>query len=205
MTSMAVLVLGLLASVPTGQDARAEAERLARSGARQQALERFQALAAENPADISARLWIGRLHLEMNHPVRAVAVYESIVATEGQNVDALVGLGVALTRTGRLREASDALSRAESVAADRVDVLAAQGALHVVDQRESLALAYYGRVLAIEPANVEAHAAVETLRAARAHRIEINYDFQTFNDNREDTQTGTAEGNFRVGDIFRVF
>src|SRR5215211_2947640 len=115
MTSMAVLVLGLLVSVPTGQDARAEAERLARSGARQEALKRFQALAAENPADASARLWIGRLHLEMNHPERAAAVYESLVATDPQNVDALVGLGLALTRTGRFREASDALQRAESL------------------------------------------------------------------------------------------
>ena len=100
MTSMAILVLAVSFSAPAGQDPRAEAERLARSGARQQALERFQALAAANPADIAARLWIGRLHLEMNQPVRAVAVYESIVATEGQNVDALVGLGVALTRAG---------------------------------------------------------------------------------------------------------
>src|SRR5215212_10942337 len=110
MTSMAFFVLGVLLSLPAGQDARAEAERLARSGARQQALERFQALAAENPGDIASRLWIGRLHLEMKRPLRAVAVYESIVATDAQNVDALVGLGVALTRTGRIREASDALA-----------------------------------------------------------------------------------------------
>jgi tetratricopeptide (TPR) repeat protein len=202
---MATFVLAVLISVPAGQDARAEAERLARSGQRQQALERFQALAAENPADIQARLWIGRLHLDMDHPLRAVAVYESIVATEGRNVDALVGLGVALTRTGRLREAGEALARAETIAADRVDVLVAQGALHTIDQRESLALAYYGRVLAIEPGNAEAKAAADVLRAARAHRIEVDYDFQTFNDNRDDTQTGTIEGNFRVSDVFRVF
>jgi len=202
---MAILVLAVSFSAPAGQDARAEAERLARSGARQQALERFQALAAANPDDIAARLWIGRLHLEMNQPVRAVAVYESIVATEGQNVDALVGLGVALTRTGRLREAAETLGRAESIAADRVDVLTAQGALHTIDQRESLALAYYDRALAIDPANVEAKAAAEALRASRAHRIEADYDFQTFNDTRDDTHTGTVEGNFRISDVFRVF
>jgi len=205
MTSMAFLVLGVLLSLAAGQDARAEAERLARSGARQQALERFQALAAENPDDIASRVWIGRLHLEMNRPLRAVAVYESIVATDGQNVDALLGLGVALTRSGRIREASEALARAEAIAADRVDVLTAQGALHSVDGRDSLALAYYGRVLAIEPANTTAQAAVDALNASRAHRVAVDYDFQTFNDNRDDTHTGTVEGNFRVSDAFRVF
>ena len=205
MTSMAFLVLGVLLSLAAGQDARAEAERLARSGARQQALERFQALAAENPDDIASRVWIGRLHLEMNRPLRAVAVYESIVATDGQNVDALLGLGVALTRSGRIREASEALARAEAIAADRVDVLTAQGALHSVDGRDSLALAYYGRVLAIEPANTTAQAAVDALNASRAHRVAVDYDFQTFNDDRDDTHTGTVEGNFRVSDAFRVF
>ena len=205
MTSIVFFVLGVLLSVPAGQDARAEAERLAKSGARQQALERFQALAAENPADTSIRLWIGRLQLEMNRPVRAVAVYESIVATEPQNVDALVGLGLALTRTGRFRDAADVLARAEAIAADRVDVLAAQGALHSIDGRDSLALAYYGRVLAMDPGNMVAQAAADALSASRAHRVAVDYDFQTFNDNRDDTHTGTVEGNFRVSDAFRVF
>jgi tetratricopeptide (TPR) repeat protein len=205
MTSPAILLFALLVSTPSQQDARAEAERLARAGARQQALERFQAIAAENPSDVAARLWIGRLHLEMNQPVRAAAVYESIVATEGQNVDALVGLGLALTRMGQLREASDALARAESIAADRVDVLSAQGALHAAAGRPTLGLAYYGRVLAIEPANAAARSAADALRAARAHRIEFDYDFQTFNDDREDTNTGAVTANLRLSDAVRVF
>ena len=205
MTSIAFFVVGVVLSLPAGQDARAEAERLARSGARQQALERFQALAAENPDDIASRLWIGRLHLEMKRPLRAVAVYESIVAAHGQNVDALVGLGIALTRTGRFREASDTLARAEAIATDRVDVLSAQGALHSIDGRDSLALAYYGRVLSIEPGNTAAQAAADALKASRGHRVALDYDFQTFNDNRDDTHTGTVEGNFRLNDAFRAF
>lgn len=205
MISMAVLVLGLILSGPAGQDARAEAERLARAGAREEALKRFQALAAANPDDVAARLWIARLHLEMNHPQRAAAVYESIVATDPRNVDALVGLGDALTRTGRFGAASDALSRAESLAADRMDVLSAQGALHAAAGRTTLALAYYGRALALDPSNTAARKAEAAIRAARAHRIELDYDFQTFNTLRDDTHTGAITGNFRVSDALRVF
>ncbi|CAN5771049.1 hypothetical protein BH18ACI5_BH18ACI5_29920 [soil metagenome] len=205
MTSTAIFVLAWLVSTPSSQDARAEAERLARAGARQQALERFQAIAAENPSDIAARLWIGRLHLEMDHPIRAAAVYESIVATEGQNVDALVGLGLALTRMGQFREASEALARAEAIAADRVDVLSAQGAMHGAAGRPTLGLAYHDRVLAIEPTNASSRSAASALRASRAHRVELDYDFQTFNDDREDTHTGGVEANLRVSDALRVF
>ena len=84
MTSMAFLVLGVLLSLAAGQDARAEAERLARSGARQQALERFQALAAENPDDIASRVWIGH----------------GVVRREGYRVviDAVVGVARPVSR-----------------------------------------------------------------------------------------------------------
>lgn len=205
MISMAVLVFGLTMAVPAAQDARADAERLATAGARGEALKRFQALAAANPGDISARLWIARLHLEMHHPERAAAVYESIVATDARNVDALIGLGLALTQSGRFSEAGDALNRAEALAADRPDVLAAQGRLHAADGRTTLALAYYGRALAIAPTNQAARAASDAIRASRGHRIELDYDLQNFNTFQPDTHTGTIEADFRITDVIRVF
>src|SRR5687768_10597447 len=96
-TSLAVLAISLTLTVPQAQDARAEAERLAKAGDRAEALRRFQAIVTNDPGDIASRLWIGRLHLEMGNPHRAVAVYESIIATNPQHVDALLGLGLALT------------------------------------------------------------------------------------------------------------
>ena len=96
-------------------------------------------------------MWIGRLHLSMGHPARAAAVFESIVATQPQNVDALVGLGLSLAESGRAHEASDALSRAEALGGDRIDVLEAQGRFHARQGRSDLALAYYDRALAAEP------------------------------------------------------
>src|SRR5262245_10092389 len=103
---------------PQPADARAQAEQLARSGPYRAALERFQALAAANPDDIEARIWIARLHVWMGDDERAVAVYQSILATQPLHFDALVGLGDAFVRMGRLHEAGELLARAESQGAE---------------------------------------------------------------------------------------
>ena len=204
-TSVAVLALSLSLVVPQSQEARAEAERLAKSGAHAEALKRFQAIVAANPGDLEARMWIGRLHMEMGEPRRAAAVFESIIATQPQNVDALVALGQALTASGRMDEAADTLNRAEAVAKDRIDILTAQGRLHQAAGRSTLALAYYNRALALEPGNTELQRLTDQVRAARAHRLETDYDFQHFNADRDDTHTGTFELNARLSDAFRVF
>src|SRR6476469_5270894 len=115
--SAAFLGAALLAA-PQAQDPRAEAERLARTGAHAQALKQFQALAAANPDDIDVRLWIARLHAQMGHPEHAVDVYRSILAVQPQQMDALIGLGQSLVKLGRLGEASETLNRAEALGAD---------------------------------------------------------------------------------------
>ena len=55
-------------------DQRAEAERLANSGAHAAAVKQFQALAAANPDDIEARVWIAQLHALMGRPEHAADV-----------------------------------------------------------------------------------------------------------------------------------
>ena len=205
MTPLAALAISLTLTVPQAQDARAEAERLAKAGDRAEALRRFQAIVTADPGDIASRLWIGRLHLEMGNAHRAVAVYESILATNPQHLDALLGLGVSLTADGRMREASDALNRAEALAADRVDILTAQGALHAAEGRSTLSLAYYDRALALDPTSAAIRDAANVVRAGRAHRVELGYDLQHFNvDLLNDTHTGSLELNLRVSDTFRV-
>ena len=204
-TYFAILAMSLALTVPQAQEARAEAERLAKAGNHAEALKRFQEIVAANPADTAARIWIGRLHMEMGEPRRAAAVFESVAATEPQNVEALLGLGRALSAAGRPREAGAALDRAEALAADRVDVLTAQGHLHAAEGRSTLALAYFARAAALEPANEEIRQATEAVRAARAHRLELGYDFQHFNSTSDDTHTGTFEFNARLSDTFRIF
>lgn len=200
-----VLALGVAGGQAQPQDLRAEAERLVATGAYEEALKRFQALAAANPDDIPARLWIGRLHLRMDQPRRAAAVFESIVAADENNVEALSGLGTALVDAGDMDAAAEALDRAEAIAPDRLDVLAAQGRRHAALGRATLALAYYGKALAADPANVEIQALSDALRASRAHRITVAYNFQRFDPTSQDFHAGAVEVNARVNDALRVF
>jgi tetratricopeptide (TPR) repeat protein len=205
------LTIALTASAQTPvSERRAEAERLANSGAYAAALTAFQAIAAANPDDIEARLWIGRMHAKLGRQDHAADVYRSIRAAQPLNLDALVGLGNSLVALGRLREAGDALSRAEAIAADRPAVLAAQGRLHQAANRTTLALAYYLRAIALDPSNADARQAADALRALRAHRLEIDYDFQRVTDSsdfvaHDDAHVGTFDVNARVNDLLRVF
>ena len=200
------LTVGLVQGASAqGAEARAEAERLAKTGAYAEALQRFQAIAAANPNDIDARLWIGRLHLRMGQSARAVGVFESIAATQPQNVDALVGLGQALMDVGRWDDAGDALNRAEALAADRPDVLAAQGRYHGANNRPTLGLAYYERAILAAPSDAAIRAEADWLRASRAHRAEFWYDFQGYDPSAGEMHAGTAEVNARINDAFRIF
>ena len=202
--STAILGLTLLAPPQQVPDQRAEAERLANSGSYEAALKQFQALAAANPDDIPARLWIARLHGRLGHPEHAVEVYRSILATQPENLDALIGLGNSLVTLDRLREAGDVLMRAEKLAGDRPEVLAAQGRLHASANHTTLALAYYNRAMTLDPSNREIRAQADLLRAARAHRLELDYDFQHFDVDVDDTHAGTIILNARLTDSVRL-
>jgi tetratricopeptide (TPR) repeat protein len=205
MTAIVALVLALGVAAPQAQDVRAEAERLAATGAYEEALKRFQSLVAANPDDVAARMWIGRLHLRMGQPRRAAAVFESIIATDGQNIEALSGLGVALVDAGEWSRAADVLDRAEALAPDRIEVLTAQGRLHAANARPTLALAYYGRALASEPDNLEIRTLSDSLRATRAHRVTAGYNFQRFDPSIGDFNSGFISVNGRISDALRVF
>ena len=199
------LLSAALHGVPQPPDRRAEAERLAKSGAYAAALKQFQQLASENPDDIEARLWIAKLHFSLGHTERAVDVYRSILSAQPQNVEVLVGLGKALTRLGQLGAAGDALNRAEAIAADQPAMLAAQGDVHRAAGRSILALAYYQRGLALDPSNPEVRAAYDALRAELAHRVEASYYLERFDDEAPNTHGGILGINARVNDAVRLF
>ena len=186
-------------------DARAQAEQLARSGAYRAALERFQALAAANPGDIEARIWIARLHAWMGDDERAVAVYESILATQPQHVDALIGLGDAFVRMGRLHDAGDVLGRAESQSPQNPALLVALGRLNHASGHLDRALDYFQRALAIDSTSTTVRAELEAVQRERAHRIDVGYLFEHFNqDATPDPQAGFGSVNLRVNDALRV-
>jgi tetratricopeptide (TPR) repeat protein len=192
------------AGQPPAAEPRAQAEQLARSGAYRAALERFQALAAANPDDVDARIWIARLHGWMGDDRRAVDVYQSVLATSPRHVEALVGAGDALIRLGRQKEAGDLLSRAETAAPDNAAVLAAQGRLHAAAGHADLAVAYYERALALDPGAAIAREELQAIRRERAHRLEFGYFFEHFNEDIPDPQAGFGSVDVRLNEQFRV-
>lgn len=192
-------------AVPAPSEPRAQAEQLARSGSYRAALERFQAIAAKNPDDLEARVWIARLHSLMGNDRRAVDVYESIIATNPKHVDALVGLGDALVRLGRLREAADTLSQAEAAAPENATLLAIQGRLHRAMGHPTLSAGYYERALAIDPSAASTRAEYEAVLRERAHRVELGYVYEHFNiEDMPDPQAATGAVNLRVNEQLRV-
>jgi YaiO family outer membrane protein len=96
------------------------------------------------------------------------------------------------------------LTRAEKIAGDRPDVLAAQGRLHAAANRTTLALAYFNRAITLDPSNQQIRAEAAAVRAARAHRLELGYDFQHVNVDVDDSHVGTFVLNARLSDSVRV-
>jgi len=205
MTMMPVLVLTALLAAQPAPDQRAEAERLARTGAHAEALARFQALVAENPEDVGARIWVGRLHFWMGHADWAEAVFRSVLSSHPDHVEAIVGLGAAITADDRPEEAIAVLDRAEALAPDDADVLAALGRAYLTAGHLRLAGAYYTRARLLRPADPDIRDGDERIRRIAGHRVEALGFFESFDFGVSDTWSGELEINLRVADGFRVF
>jgi Tfp pilus assembly protein PilF len=94
------LILLMLAQAPAQQPAPNNvaadlpaAIQLSQQGHTAEALVALQKIAAANPGDQLARLWIARVYDRMGHPEIAEPVYHSVVLEDPRNVDALVGVG----------------------------------------------------------------------------------------------------------------
>ncbi|HVQ14640.1 MAG TPA: tetratricopeptide repeat protein, partial [Vicinamibacterales bacterium] len=80
---------------------QAEAEALAQQGDREASLAAFQRRAAANPGDLTARLWIARLHVQMGRPELAEPVYRAVMLESPTNVEAMTGVGTSLVSMQR--------------------------------------------------------------------------------------------------------
>src|SRR5947208_13570863 len=97
--SLFLLLLAQGAAQPAPNNIAADlpaAIQLAQEGRSAEALAALQKIAAANPNDHLARLWIANVHERMGHPELAAAVYHSIVLEDPRDVDAWIGLGTAL-------------------------------------------------------------------------------------------------------------
>lgn len=200
---LSLLLTGSLA-LQNGGGTRAEAERLARDGSYEDALERFRELAAGDPRDVESRMWIGRLHLWMGHPQDAEAVLRGVLASAPSNLEAMVALGSALTSLGRLDEAVLVLGRAETLAPDNAQVMAAQGRAQSAAGRVPLALAYYRRAALLSPDNREIRHGLEQARRIHGHRVQGTFYGESFTEAVPETRSGDITFDFRMNESMRI-
>jgi tetratricopeptide (TPR) repeat protein len=209
MTILCLLMMtGLLSAQQPAADPRAEAERLARTGAYAEALQRFEAIAAANPDDLDARIWIGRMMQRLGHPDRAATVFRSVVAARPDSVPALVGLGGALAQMDQPDEAIPELNRAEKLAPDDPDLLAAQGAAHLAAGHVKLGLAYYRRAAVLRPGDPDIREAEVDARRRYGHFIAATGFFESYSvsdGDAPDAWSGSVELNARAADQLRLF
>ena len=179
------------------------AVQLAAEGREAEALAAFQRLAAVNPNDHRARLWIARLHDRMGRPNLAEAVYRSVALEDGTNVDALLGLGMALIELDQAEDAISTLERAEVLAPQNAGVQAGLGRAHAVAGHGALAVEYLRRAATIDPtdANVMAY---ERTDLAHRHRAHVQYAHETFSDSTANASAGELGLNVRLRDDLRV-
>src|SRR6476469_9051701 len=96
-----ILMAGLQAPPPD----RTRAEDLARAGRSAEAIALFTHIVDTNPADVEARLWVARLQLRFGRTVEAEAGFRSWRRGHPGDVDAAIGLAIALTRRGAWEDA----------------------------------------------------------------------------------------------------
>lgn len=205
-----LLLATVLSLEPPGQEppapagpAFAEAVQAAHEGREADALRAFQRLAAANPDDREARMWIARLHVRMGHQDQAEAVYRSVLLEDPGNIDARVGVATALLARDETTEAIEILDVAEELAPVNDDVLAALGRAHRQAGRTAQAISYFERAVSIAP--TEQHRlALEGARLSYLHRVEARGSSEQFSRGSPDSRSADLTVNIRLTDTWRV-
>lgn len=190
-------------SAPTNP-ALAEAILAANDGQDAEALSRFQLIAAANPNDHEARVWIAFLHARMGHQDLAEGVYRSVLLEDPGNVDAMLGVATALLARDEEAEAIEVLEVAEGLASDDDEVLAALGRAHRQAGGNARAIDYFERAVSIAPTELH-RLSLEGARRTYLHRVEMRGSNETFDGATPDSRSGDVTVNVRLKDTWRVF
>ena len=203
----AVLLMSLLGApqipaprpIPTHDQAAA----LAREGRFDAALDGFRRLAALDPDDHRARIWIARLHEWMGNPEQAEPVYRSVLLEDPSNFEAILGAGTSLVAAGRVDEGIEMLERAEAMQPQNADLLDALGRAYAREGRTTRALFYAERALGIAPSETTRQA-LEQARLIHGHRVELNSFGEHYNTATSDTGNVDLRINFRLREDLRL-
>ena len=167
------------------------------------ALGAFRQLAARNPNDREARLWIARLHERMGNPDLAEPVYRSVLLEDPSSLDAALGLASTLLVREDAEETIDLLTAIEQRAPQNPNVLELLGRAHRLAGHQALAIDYFERALAIAPTG-EHRLRLEDARRAYLHRVEARGFSEQFNGRTPDSWNADVLVNYRLTDKLRI-
>lgn len=184
-------------------DMVAAATDMAREGRDADALVAFQRIAARNPTDHPARLWIARLQERMGDIARAEAVYRSVLLEDPNNVEAMLGVGTTLIARDAADEGLEVLEDAEQRDPSNINVIVALARAHEQLGHDSVAISYWQRAVDIEPADPN-RMALEAALLARGHRFEVRGGVEQFGGTISDSRDVDVRINLRAADRLRV-
>ena len=176
---------------------------LAQEGRNAEALAALQKIAASNPDDRLTRLWIASVHDRMGHPDLAEPIYHSIVLEDPRNVDAWIGLGTVLLQQDQIADGIDALKRAEELAPQNPNVLAALGSGYQLAGRGAQSVDYYQRLATMSPTPANMLTA-ESARREHQHRVESQTYGEQYNGTTPATRGEDLAVNYRLSERLRV-
>ncbi|MFQ5818104.1 MAG: tetratricopeptide repeat protein [Terriglobia bacterium] len=146
----------------------------------EQALAIWRRLAAENPHDYEARVWVARLLSWQGQQSAAEEVYRGVLREAPNNLAAALGLVDVVSWQGRTGEAKSHLRRLQAQHRSNPEVLLRLGRISRWQGQRQEALSYYQEVLRVDPANEEARTALEVLQAQTRYRIAVGYFLEEF-------------------------
>jgi YaiO family outer membrane protein len=198
-----LLAQNLAQPAPTAPPDLPAAIQLAQEGRNAEALAALQKVVAANPNEHVARLWIASVHARMGHPALAEAVYHSVVIEDPRNVDAWVGLGTVLLQQDRVVEGLDALKRAEQLAPENPNVVAALASGYQLAGENTESISYYERLATMAPTPVN-QITLENARRQHGHRFESQTYDEEFNGTTPSTRGEDFALNYRLSEVVRV-
>lgn len=136
---------------------------------------------AEAPADLDARGWRARLLAWSGQLPEAEAEYRRVLAAAPQDADIVAGLADVLIRRQRFEQALELLGPAHELAPSRTDILMERGSALQSLGRAAQARQDYRAVLALDPENSPAKAALAALAQEPRQEFRIGNDFDFFN------------------------
>lgn len=205
-----IVLAALLALTPLAEAGQApkvlthaEAARVADEGRNAEALAAFERLAAANPSDRVARLWIARLHARMGHQNLAEPVYRSVLLEDPDSVEAMTGVAAALIARHEPDRAFEVLARAAKLAPSNDEVLNLTGRAREQQGRTSDAITYFARAVDAAP-TPRRQQTLEAARLSHLSRVELRGVGELFDDANPDTRGGDVALNIRLSDAVRI-